>query len=212
MATMTVSTPEAGGKPTFWRRRWVQLTGVGIAGLVIGSAGASSSTNTHSGELKTANAKVASLSGELSTTKSTLAATQQRLSAAQSASTNAVQAATAQVRAQDAATRHQLAARKAALDARQSKLAALQAKVSGQVAAYNANSIPGDGEFLVGRQVKPGIYQAAASPGCYWARLSSLNTQDIIDNNNVDGPTTVQILASDTAFQTQGCATFHKIG
>jgi hypothetical protein len=60
--------------------------------------------------------------------------------------------------------------------------------------------------------VRPGTYRAAASPGCYWARLSSLDTSDIIDNDNADGPVVVQVLPSDKAFQTTRCASFHKIG
>jgi hypothetical protein len=91
-------------------------------------------------------------------------------------------------------------------------LDAREAKVTGDEASFKKNTIPGDGEFLVGKEVTPGIYHAVASTGCYWARLSSLNTEDIIDNNNVDGPVTIEIGSSDKAFEAEGCAPFHKIG
>jgi hypothetical protein len=79
-------------------------------------------------------------------------------------------------------------------------------------AAVKANTFQGTGTFLVGSDIKPGTYRAATSPGCYWARLWSLDTSDIIDNDNADGPVVVQILPSDKAFKASGCASFHKIG
>lgn len=74
-----------------------------------------------------------------------------------------------------------------------------------------AISFPGDGTFVVGTDIKPGTYKTAGMPGCYWARLASLDTSNIIDNNNTDGPTTVTILRSDKAFETQGCAGWARV-
>jgi hypothetical protein len=39
-----------------------------------------------------------------------------------------------------------------------------------------------------------------------------LDTSDIIDNDNADGPVVVEILPSDKAFETDGCADFHRAG
>jgi hypothetical protein len=51
----------------------------------------------------------------------------------------------------------------------------------------------------------PGTYREPGGTPCYWARLRSLDTSDIIDNS--DGPQVVEIQLSDKAFQTRGCAT-----
>jgi hypothetical protein len=88
----------------------------------------------------------------------------------------------------------------------------LQSQVSGVRHTIAQNSFAGTGTFLVGSDIAPGTYRAAASPGCYWARLSSLDTSDIVDNDNADGPVVVEILSSDKAFQASDCASFHKIG
>lgn len=92
------------------------------------------------------------------------------------------------------------------LDDREAKLDQKEEKKAKQKAA---NTIPGDGVFLVGEDVKPGTYrtQGSAGLGCYWARLSgtSGNFDEIITNGNAEGPTTVTIAKSDKAFETSGC-------
>jgi ABC-type Fe3+-hydroxamate transport system substrate-binding protein len=78
-----------------------------------------------------------------------------------------------------------------------------------------AATIPGDGTFLVGPDVKPGVYRSAApdSGNCYWARLRSTDTvTGIIANNNSSGPSVVTIRATDKAFDTAGCNEWQKIG
>ena len=65
--------------------------------------------------------------------------------------------------------------------------------------------IPTDGTYLVGTDIQPGMYRSTGSSDCYWARLASLDTSDIIDNNLSAGPQVVEILHSDRAFLTEGC-------
>lgn len=56
-----------------------------------------------------------------------------------------------------------------------------------------------DGVYVVGADIQPGTYhttgaRSTANGGqCYYALLSSTNTNDIIDNNNVTGPATITI-------------------
>jgi hypothetical protein len=72
-----------------------------------------------------------------------------------------------------------------------------------------------DGTFLVGREIRPGIYRAKNPGGlCYWARLSGLGGgfNDIIANENPSGQATVQIYSSDKAFQSTRCGTWRKVG
>ena len=61
---------------------------------------------------------------------------------------------------------------------------------------------------MVGSQVVPGTYRTAGSSTCYWARLASLDTDNILANNDMDGQQIVTISPSDAAFQSTGCGTW----
>ncbi len=119
---------------------------------------------------------------------------------------------TQRARSELAKERQKLSDAQSQVSAESSKLAGLQAQVNGTSAQVAKDSVPGDGTFLVNKQINPGTYQAAGSSGCYWARLASADTSNIIDNNNSDGPVTVQIQASEFAFEANNCATFHRVG
>jgi len=68
-----------------------------------------------------------------------------------------------------------------------------------------------NGTYVVGTDIVPGTYRTNGKYGCYWARLSSFDTGDIIDNNVSDGPQVVQIAPTDTAFMTRNCGVWHKV-
>ncbi|MEY9908368.1 hypothetical protein ABIA35_004601 [Catenulispora sp. MAP12-49] len=78
----------------------------------------------------------------------------------------------------------------------------------------------GDGTYVVGTDIKPGLYKTSgpadsgALANCYWERDRDLSggMDSIIANDNASGPTTVQISAGDKAFKTDGCAPWVKIG
>lgn len=73
-------------------------------------------------------------------------------------------------------------------------------------------SIENNGTFIVNKDIAAGTYRTEGGKyGCYWARLRSFNTNDIIDNNVGDGPQVVRILPTDTAFMTRSCGTWQKI-
>ena len=172
-----------------------------------------------SGHAQAANSQVQQLGGQLAAVRARNRwLTQEntdlirKMNVEKSKARNAVAAARHQVareyRRQEAALNARgraLAARKAALDRR-------ERKVTGLEHAWAANTIPGDGIFLVGSDIEPGTYKAPASANCYYARLASLNTSDIIDNNNVSGPVVIEVLPSDKALELSGCANFHKVG
>jgi hypothetical protein len=102
----------------------------------------------------------------------------------------------------------ELEARAAELDAREADIAAREAALDEQDAAVEAGTIPGDGVFLVGSDIRAGEYRTSAEAGpCYWARLSgtSGDFDDIITNGTPTGPTVVTIEDSDYAFETTGC-------
>lgn len=82
-------------------------------------------------------------------------------------------------------------------------------------AAPSDDSIPGDGTFAVGDEVKPGTYRSdgPVAGSCYWARLRSLaaGPDDIIANGNSEGPVTVKVLKSDEGFETHGCQDWERV-
>ena len=69
-----------------------------------------------------------------------------------------------------------------------------------------------NGTFVVNSDIAAGTYRTDGGADCYWARLKSLNTGDVIDNNISDGQQVVRILPTDIAFVTRGCGTWTKIG
>jgi len=75
-----------------------------------------------------------------------------------------------------------------------------------------AATIPGDGTYAVGSDIKPGTYVSSVpdSGNCYWARLKDTNgdLNSILSNNNSSGQSLVTILPSDKFFETDGCNTW----
>lgn len=70
-----------------------------------------------------------------------------------------------------------------------------------------AETITGDGSFIVGKHVKAGTYRTAGGPRCTWARLSDLTgdaTSDR-DRGTAPGRTTVDLVAGVAGFETHGC-------
>ncbi len=71
-----------------------------------------------------------------------------------------------------------------------------------------------NGTRLVGSQVLPGRYRSV-NPGtasCYWARLRNLTGQgDIIANDFGSGPRLLEVLPTDLAIESSGCAPWAEI-
>jgi hypothetical protein len=72
------------------------------------------------------------------------------------------------------------------------------------------------GTRLVGRDIKAGMYHTNGSGNtgandCYFATLNSIDTSNIADNNNFDGPETVDV-SSAYAFEANGPCTWVKVG
>ena len=79
----------------------------------------------------------------------------------------------------------------------------------------------GDGTWIVGAQIEPGLYQA---PGLvyvdgggavdgYWTRLSGFSGQagDRIANHFGPGPFVVEIMVTDAGFESHNCGQWRKI-
>jgi hypothetical protein len=78
-------------------------------------------------------------------------------------------------------------------------------------------SMAGDGLYVVGTDIEPGIYHTSGAANgsagdCYYALLSSTDTSAILDNNNVTGPATITVGAGVKAVDLSGCDTWTRTG
>jgi len=178
------------GKPAttkrpWWKARWVPYTAVAFIALGVG---------------------IQMGGGPTPPTPPAPAAKTVTVSAPVLPPVTSVKPATADEQAAIDAKNKQADGRLAALDKREAALVAREKAVTAQETAIAAGTIPGDGVFLVSKDVKPGTYRTTGGVGCYWARLGDASGQKIIANNLGDGPAVVNIQGSDVAFETKGCA------
>lgn len=122
-----------------------------------------------------------------------------------------------QRKSEEAAAKKESEEKKAAEEAAAKKKADEEAAAKAEQEKA-ARTFPGDGTFVVGDDIKAGTYKSDAAyssfiANCYWARLSgtSGDFEQIITNNNSQGPTTVTIRPTDAAFETNGCTTWERV-
>lgn len=66
--------------------------------------------------------------------------------------------------------------------------------------------VPGDGTWLIGRQIKRGTYRSAGSGVCLWQRLvGGAVGWVVVDGAFGPGPQVVVLGKGDVAFASQGC-------
>lgn len=110
----------------------------------------------------------------------------------------------------------QVAARKYAADvaklaAKEKTLAADERTVNALKGQIESSSISADGVYVVGKDIKAGTWHTSGGSQCYYATLNSTNTGDISDNNNFNGPETVNVDGA-FAFQISGGCTWVRTG
>ncbi|MCQ9131578.1 hypothetical protein KMS84_12305 [Streptomyces sp. IBSBF 2807] len=79
-----------------------------------------------------------------------------------------------------------------------------------------ATAFSGEGEYLVGEDIKPGTYRTAGPEdelGCYWERAKDASGEfgSIISNNNLQGPGRVT-LGKGEYFKTNRCQEWKRVG
>ncbi|GGO19474.1 hypothetical protein GCM10010116_39130 [Microbispora rosea subsp. aerata] len=79
-----------------------------------------------------------------------------------------------------------------------------------------ATTIAGDGQYLVGEDIKPGTYKTMGTDGgfaCYWARLRNATGEfsAIIANDNITGPARVTLKKGEY-FETKRCQPWKRVG
>jgi hypothetical protein len=175
-----------------------------LAGVGIGSA-----SNSHAGALNIAHKSLRTANRNLSAARRQISTLQAEYSAAK---TQAQQATTAA----DTKAKTAYAARNAALNARSRSLDRRARAVRVAEGQLQSSRFSSDGVYVVGKDIKPGIYHTNGDGGqtdneCYYATLNSSNTSDISDNNNFDGPETVDVNGA-YAFQISGPCEWVRAG
>ncbi|MEU3979563.1 hypothetical protein AB0F77_05540 [Streptomyces sp. NPDC026672] len=73
----------------------------------------------------------------------------------------------------------------------------------------------GDGDFQVGKDVKPGTYRTTGNTDgmCYWERAkdASGETDSLLANDNVTGTSYVTVKAGDKLFKSSGCKDWEAV-
>jgi multidrug efflux pump subunit AcrA (membrane-fusion protein) len=194
--------PDSGKSPA--RRRWPRRAAVTAALIValLAGAGIGSAITNNAAALSAAN-------GELAASRSRVSTLQAQYSAAQAEAQQATTTADARAQASYAARNAALAARSKSLDQRAKAISTAEGQIQ-------SSTISSDGVYVVGKDIPSGTYHTTGDGGqtdneCYFATLNSSNTQDIGDNNNFDGPETVD-LSGAYAFQISGPCTWTRIG
>jgi hypothetical protein len=85
----------------------------------------------------------------------------------------------------------------------------------GQPAAASPAGFSGDGLFVVGLDIKPGVYRTAgpaSERNGYFALLKSTNTHDIVNNGNFRGPATITVGPGVKAVDVRHCQPWHRLG
>ena len=188
------------------RSRWVMITLLTVGGLVLLIVGvvigavATSKTSL----INSQKAQIARLQATVNTDKGQLTTERLQVTTAQGQAKNAMSVALTQVQGQ-------YKSKFDALKAQEHKVAGLQARLNRELGAVAKSTISADGVYVVGRDIPAGTYHTSGGSQCYYATLNSTNTEDISDNNNFNGPETVD-LSGAYAFQIQGGCTWHKIG
>jgi hypothetical protein len=195
--------PDSGNSPAR-RRRWPGRAAV-TAALVIAllaGAGIGSAITNNAAALNAANRK-------LTASRSRASTLQAEYSAARTQARQATATADARAQASYAARNAALAARSKSLDQRAKAISTTEGQIQ-------SSTISSDGVYVVGKDIPSGTYHTTGDGGqtdneCYFATLNSSSTQDISDNNNFDGPETVDV-SGVYAFQISGPCTWVRGG
>lgn len=176
-------------------------TGAYLAG-VSGTSAAQHSLALSRRQLKDARSK-------LSSDQSALSALRAQLQTAQATARQATAQAQAKAKAQYASAMSTLRQKERALTRAERTVKTEQGRLQ-------KSSISADGVYVVGSDIKPGIYHTPGDGGqtgfnCYYATLNSTNTSDITDNNDFDGPETVDVSGA-YAFEISGPCTWYRTG
>jgi carboxypeptidase C (cathepsin A) len=163
-----------------------------VVGVMLGAT-----LNSHHAQIAAQQARFRALQQSLTVARAQSATAKSEMEAAQTQARTATATANAKAAAD-------YAFREAAVQKLQHKLAREQGIVQ-------ASTISADGVYVVGKDIPAGTYHTTGGGQCYYATLGSTNTSNILDNNNFNGPETVDISGA-YAFQINGGCTWAREG
>lgn len=197
--------PQGPAKTPWYKKTWLIVVAAALIGIGVGgaSAGGEADPTTSSAykdvvaerdkaesDLEASQAEVDKLNTEVETIAGDLPKLQDELETGQ---------------AKLAEDQEALATTAADLDKRAKDLKKREEAVGVIESEIESNTIPGDGIYEVGRDMKPGTYRSPDnSESCYFAVLGSSDTSDIKTNDLGAGPKIVTVSEGDF-FETSGC-------
>lgn len=205
-----LSRTSAPAKAPLWRRAWVVGIVAGLLGLLAGAAVAFTDVTKSREYLELAadRDEVATQRDRANDERDQRDDELERARSELEDMERSVQEALGEIPAREEA----VTAREKELGKRQREIAALEKQVARREKAVGlvereieANTVPGEGLYEVGRDLKAGTYRSSGSSDCYYAVLNSPDTGDIATNNLTDGPAIISLRAG-TYFDTSGCA------
>jgi hypothetical protein len=202
---MPIQSEQKSVQPAKERRpRWLKITlgALGalvflLAGVGIGAAG-----NSQTSLISSQKAQISRLQATVTTDKGRLSTERLQLRTAQAQAKNAVSVALTQVRGQ-------YKSKFAALQVQEQKVAGLQARLNRELGVVAKSTISEDGVYVIGKDIPSGVYHTSGGGQCYFATLGSTDTSNILDNNNFNGPETVDVSGA-YAFDISGGCTWHR--
>lgn len=103
------------------------------------------------------------------------------------------------------------------LDQRQADLDALESSLEEREESLAAldqprPTIPGDGTYLVGVDVEPGLYRTQASGDCAWVRRDGVDAaSEVLASGGGVGQVYAEVLVGDFAFTATNCGAWQKV-
>lgn len=190
-------------------------------GIGIGIGAATQNTGISQATYNTSQAHVSSLTGQVSTLNGQVSTLQGQLTTAQGQAQHATAIAqakaTSDYAARNAALSQTYQSKEAALAATQQTANREAATLKHDLGQVQANSISADGVYVVGQDIKSGTWHTNGDNGvggsaCYFATLNdnSGNINSIANNNNFDGPETVDV-SGFYALQISGPCTWNLV-
>jgi hypothetical protein len=199
--TVPVQPPEP---PPPKSRKGIKLAAAVVGGLVLlgggfaaGYASGQSPISGYQQQIAQANRNLTAEQLKLSNEKVTLQAEQGQVTTAQATAKNATATALAQAK-----TKYK------------SKLASVQAlqhQLQQEQGVVVHNTISADGVYVIGKDIASGTYHTTGGNQCYYATLGSTDTSNILDNNIINGPATVDVSGA-YALDISGGCTWVKVG
>lgn len=142
-------------------------------------------------KLNSTQGRLGALQSKYTGLQSKYATSRQQLSTAQAVARQATATA-------EAAAKTQYADKMFTVDQEQKQLTGQEKQLKTELGQVQASSISGSGVYVVGQDIKSGVWHTNGDGGmtddeCYYATLSSTDTEDILDNNNFNGDETVNV-------------------